>query len=113
MALRMTIYALSLFALMLSPSIAQSKNLSGSQIRSLLSGKSFVYSGPTSGTVRYTAGGKVSNNDSKYGRNTGRWWTTNTSYCRKFGKGKTKCMRIRELGNGRYRSSNGYTFSAR
>ena len=87
------------------------KKLSGAEIKSLLSGKSFRYSGKTSGTSTYTSGGRMTVSDSKFGKLSGRWWVKGSSFCRKYPRGKAKCMTIRSLGGGKYRNSSGYTFS--
>lgn len=91
-------------------SSVSAQQLKGSEIKSLLSGKSFSYSGKTKGSSSYSAGGSVRVSDNKSGKLSGRWWISGNSYCRKFRKGKAKCLTIRKVGAGKYRSSNGYTF---
>ena len=91
---------------------AESEFLTGKQLRSIMVGKTLTYSGPTSGTFSVRANGTAAVNDSKAGRISGRWWIKGRSFCRKFKRGKAKCLRYRALGNGRYRSTNGYIFVA-
>ncbi len=95
---------------LVAASSASAQQLKGSEIKSLLSGKTFNYSGKTRGFSFYSSGGSVKVRDSKGGKLSGRWWVSGNSYCRKFGKGKTKCLTMRKAGAGKYRTSNGYTF---
>ena len=102
-------------ALVKQPGLAPSSFLTGAQIRSKLVGRTVTYSGESRGTITIRANGSATLVDQKHGRSKGRWWTRRNDWCRRWAKWpeKAKCFRFRDLGNGRLRSSNGYTLTIR
>lgn len=84
--------------------------LENGAIKALLAGNTFVYTGPTSGVVTYSANGAVSVNDEKYGRATGNWWVEKNRYCRTYPAWQsTKCRKVWATSDGGYKMQGGYS----
>jgi len=83
------------------------QNLSGSELKTLLTGKSFSYTGKWVGTEKFHRDGKMTYKlDSGYS-DEGKWWIKGNRYCAQFPEGKAKCYTIRRLSNGLHKTSSG------
>ena len=90
--------------------------MTDAEIKAALSGKSFAYSGPGTGTLEYHADGKLTVVYDKSGRmqrKTGSWFTRGNKLCSKLvrrdskGKKTVKCYTLNSAGDGKIKSSDG------
>lgn len=94
--------------------------MTDAEIKAAVSGKSFKYSGPATGTVGYRTNGVKNITYTYKGKvksKTGTWWVKGNKICskqtRKGSKGKkvVQCQTLTSLGGGKIKSSNGYTLT--
>jgi hypothetical protein len=99
---------------------AYAEPMTHDEIKAALTGKTFTYSGPSSGTVGYSADGTSSITYTYKGKKkskTGSWWVDGDKLCtkqtRKGSKGKetTQCQTLTSLGGGKIESDSGYTLA--
>jgi len=79
------------------------KLLTNAEIKEAFAGKSFTYTGRSSGSMTLRANGTVSVNDDKFGTAKGKWWVKNNQYCRSYPKWNVSgCQPIAALDDGTY-----------
>ncbi len=85
--------------------------LTGAELRSSHRGRCIAYWGKTKGAQCYLANGSAHYTDSKWGKDTGKWWVQGNQLCEKWKEDdEQNCERVRFLGDGKYVSTAGYTW---
>lgn len=78
---------------------AASKKLKDAEIVAAISGKTFKYSGSSSGELTYTSS-RFKGKDYKHGNFSGTWWAKGDKYCFKNSFGSSRCASVKDRGNG-------------
>ena len=95
--------------LTISPATA-SDYLSKDELQTILVGKTFNYSGETTGITKVSMDGTFAIiGDSRYGDLTGRWWFSDSNWCRSYDLGGFEvCSQYEAFGDGKIKSTSGY-----
>ncbi len=106
---------LFLLGILAVPQTAFADRLSGAEIQTQISGKSFNFAGQYTGWIQYRNNGSVTYHVSVVASDTGTWWIESSQLCTNYESRSpaTQCVRIILGDDGTYRSSNGYTLSRR
>jgi len=87
--------------------------MTGAQIKTAASGKTYAYLGSKSGTISIRSNGTAWIKASNGWNSTGKWWVSGNKFCRQW-KGKSaSCASWTSLGGGKIKTSNGYILSPR
>lgn len=89
--------------------IAQAKALNGAEIKTMISGNSFSFTGPASGNIKFTKNGRVGYKLTTGNSASGKWWIKGNQYCTQYPNRKAKCYSVNTGSAGAYKVSGGYT----
>jgi len=80
-------------------SFAASKKLNSAEITKAISGKTFTYTGSSSGKLTYTST-RFKGKDTKHGGFSGTWEAKGNKYCFKNSFGSSRCVSVKGKGDG-------------
>lgn len=87
------------------------RELTGAEIRTLVSGKTAQFTGPYSGTITLKEDGSASLQFASGPRFSGKWWVEDDKFCRQWFGLNRRCVTLSRSGPDKVESDTGFVFS--